>query len=277
MAMLTVGKENSADIQINYEDRGSGKPVVLIHGWPLSGASWERQSAMLLSAGYRVITYDRRGFGRSSGPSTGYDYNTMTADLAKLVDTLGLTDAALVGFSMGGGEVARYMGKYAGKGVSKCAFISAITPALRKDGNNPDGAPPAIFEDMKHKIEADRFSFLAGFFEAFYNKKLIGGTHISAEAITASWNVAAASSYQAMLNCIDAWLEDFRDDMKSIKVPTLVVHGDSDQIVPFEVSGKRVTQFVPHAKLHLVKGGPHGINWTHATELNKALLEFLRG
>ncbi len=277
MAFLTVGKENSADIQINYEDRGTGKAVVLIHGWPLSGGSWERQSAMLLSAGYRVITYDRRGFGRSSGPSTGYDYNTMTADLAKLVDTLGLTDFALVGFSMGGGEVARYMGKYAGKGVSKCAFISAITPALRKDGNNPDGAPSEIFEGMKRKIEADRFSFLAGFFDNFYNKKLIGGTHISSDAILASWNVAAASSYQAMLNTVDAWLEDFRDDLKAITVPTLVVHGDADQIVPLEVSGKRMTQYVPHAKLHVVKEAPHGLNWTHATELNKALLEFLRG
>ncbi len=276
MAFITVGKENSADIQLYYEDRGSGKPVVLIHGWPLSGGSWEKQSAMLLAAGFRVITYDRRGFGRSSAPDVGYDYDTFAGDLAKIIEKLGLTDAALVGFSMGGGEVARYMGKFAGKGVAKIAFISSIAPALRKDGNNPDGADPAIFEGIKHEIEKDRYAFLEQFLHNFYNKKLLGGADISDEALRASWNVAAASSYSAMLRCVDAWLEDFRPDLANVQVPTLVVHGDKDAIVPLEVSGQRVPQLVRHARLHVVKDGPHGLNWTHATELNKALLEFLR-
>ncbi|MEO8554617.1 MAG: alpha/beta hydrolase [Kofleriaceae bacterium] len=276
MAFITVGKENSADIQLYYEDRGSGKPVLLIHGWPLAGGSWERQSAVLLAAGLRVITYDRRGFGRSSAPEAGYDYDTLAGDTAKIISTLGLNDVTLVGFSMGGGEVARYMGKYDGKGVAKCAFISSIAPALRKDGNNPDGVDPAVFEGIKRGIEGDRYAFLTEFFQNFYNKKLLGGTHISAEALQASWNVAAGSSYGAMLKCVDAWLEDFRGDLANVKVPTLVVHGDSDQIVPAEHSGKRMPQFVPQAQVHILKDAPHGLNWTHATELSKLLLEFAR-
>ncbi|CAN5909515.1 bromoperoxidase [soil metagenome] len=276
MAFLTVGKENSADIELYYEDRGSGRPVVLIHGWPLSGGSWEKQSQMLIASGFRVITYDRRGFGRSSAPSTGYDYDTLAGDLSKIIEKLSLADAALVGFSMGGGEVARYMGKYAGKGVSKVAFISAVTPALRKDGNNPDGAPTEIFEGMKQKIEQDRYKFLDGFMHDFFNKKLLGGSDISDEALKAFGGVAAGSSYGAMLKCVDAWLEDFRPDLKAIKQPTLVVHGGADKIVPAEVSGKRMMQFVPHAKVNIIDDAPHGLSWTHATHLNKLLLEFVR-
>jgi non-heme chloroperoxidase len=276
MAFLSVGKENSADIELYYEDRGSGKPVLLVHGWPLSGGAWERQSAMLLASGFRVITYDRRGFGRSSAPEAGYDYDTLAGDTAKVIDKLGLTELALVGFSMGGGEVARYMGKYNGKGVSKVAFISSIAPALRKDGNNPDGVDPSVFEGIKGGIEQDRYAFLTEFFQNFFNKKLLGGTHISSEALQACWNVAASSSYGAMLKCVDAWLEDFRPDVKQITVPTLVIHGDADQIVPFEASGARMSQFVKQARTHVVKGGPHGLTWTHATEVNKALLEFVR-
>jgi non-heme chloroperoxidase len=274
MAYLTVGKENAADIQIYFEDRGSGKPVVLIHGWPLSGGSWERQSAALLAAGFRVITYDRRGFGRSSAPEGGYDYDTLAGDTAKLFDTLGLGDATLVGFSMGGGEVARYMSKYEGKGVARCAFVSAVTPALRKDGDNPDGVDPAVFEGIKGAIEKDRYAFLTEFFANFYNKKLLGGSDISSEAVQASWNVAAASSYRAMLMCVDAWLEDLRPDLATIRVPTLVLHGDSDAIVPAEASGKRMATYVKQAQVHIVKDAPHGLNWTHATHLNKLLLEF---
>ncbi len=273
MAFITVGKENTADIQLYYEDRGSGKPVLLVHGWPLNGAAWERQSAMLLAAGFRVITYDRRGFGRSSAPEAGYDYDTFAGDTAKVIDTLGLRDLALVGFSMGGGEVARYMSKYNGKGVAKCAFISSIAPALRKDGNNPDGVDPSVFEGIKQGIEQDRFAFLREFFANFYNKDQ---TKISDAALEASFNVAAGSSYGAMLNCVSAWLEDFRPDVKTITVPTLVVHGDADRIVPAEASGKRMPQFVKHAHVHIIKNAPHGCTWTHATEVNKALLEFVR-
>jgi len=277
MAFLKVGKENNADIEIYYEDRGTGKPVVLIHGWPLSGASWERQTAVLIAAGYRVITYDRRGFGRSSAPSTGYDYDTLAGDTDKLIEALDLQDVTLVGFSMGGGEVARTFGKYnvAGR-VTKAVFMSSVAPALRKDGSNPDGVDPSVFEGIKKGIEADRFAFLEDFFKNFYNKKLVGGTDISDAAIHASFNVGAASSYHAFLNCVDAWLEDFRGDVAEIKVPTLVIHGDSDQILPIDATGARMPALIPGAQLHIVEGGPHGLNWTHATEVNKALLTFLK-
>jgi pimeloyl-ACP methyl ester carboxylesterase len=277
MAYLKVGEENGTDIEIYYEDRGTGKPVVLIHGWPLNGASWERQSAALLAAGFRVIIYDRRGFGRSSQPSTGYDYDTLAGDTYKLIETLDLQEVALVGFSMGGGEVARYFGKYNDAGrIAKAVFMSSIAPALRHAGDNPEGVDPAVFEGIKQGIEADRFAFLEGFLKNFYNKKLIGGTDISDAAIHASFNVATQSSYLAMLFCVDAWLEDFRLDIAQIHVPTLVIHGDTDQILPIDATGKRTAALVPGAELHIVEGGPHGLNWTHATEVNKALLEFLK-
>jgi non-heme chloroperoxidase len=276
MPYLKVGEENASDIEIYYEDRGTGRPVVLVHGWPLSGASWERQSAALLAAGYRVITYDRRGFGRSSAPSEGYNYDTLARDTATLVDTLDLHEFALVGFSMGGGEVARYMGKYNSGRATKVVFMSSIAPALRKSGDNPEGVDPSVFEGIKQQIEKDRFAFLDEFLKNFYNKKLIGGTDISDAAIHASFNVASASSYQAMLDCVDAWLEDFRADIAQIKVPTLVIHGDADQILPIDATGKRTAALIPGAQLHIVAGGPHGLNWTHATEVNKALLTFLK-
>jgi len=276
MAFLTVGKENNADIELYYEDRGTGKPVLLIHGWPLSGASWERQTAALLASGHRVITYDRRGFGRSSAPSVGYDYDTLATDTYKLIEALDLHDVTLVGFSMGGGEVARYLGKYAEPGrVSKAVFMSSIVPALRKSGDNPDGVDPTVFDGIKQGIEADRFAFLEAFLKNFYNKKLVGGTDISDEAIHASFNVGSASSYQAMLNCVDAWLEDFRADIAQIKIPTLVIHGDADQILPIDATGKRTAALIPGAEYHVVAGGPHGLNWTHATEVNKVLLAFI--
>ncbi len=274
MAYLKVGKENSADIQLYYEDRGEGTPVVLVHGWPLNGGSWERQSAALLAAGYRVVTYDRRGFGGSSAPSTGYDYNTLARDTDTLIESLDLQDAALLGFSMGGGEVARYMSKYNQGRVTKCGFISSIAPALRKDGNNPEGVDPGVFEDMKGKIEADRYDFLQSFGKMFYNQSLL--KHAVSEAkLQADFGVASHSSYQAMLFCVDAWLEDFREDVKQIKVPTLVIHGDADQTIPLENSGGRMPALIPTATLHVVEGGPHGLIWTHAAEVNTALLKFL--
>ncbi|SEG47532.1 Pimeloyl-ACP methyl ester carboxylesterase [Bryocella elongata] len=276
MPYLKVGEENSSDISIYYEDRGTGRPIVLIHGWPLSGASWEKQGSALLAAGYRVITYDRRGFGRSSQPSEGYDYDTLAKDTYHLLEALDLKDVALVGFSMGGGEVARYMGKYNEGRVTKVCFMASIAPALRKDGNNPEGVPPEVFEGIKQAIEKDRFAQLEGFLKLFYNKKLVGGTDISDAAIHASFNVGCGSSYIAYLSCVDAWLEDFREDLKQITVPTLVIHGDEDQILPIDATGGRVPALIPGSKLHVVKGGPHGLNWTHATEVNLALLEFLK-
>lgn len=276
MANLTVGKENGSDINLYYEDRGTGQPVVLIHGWPLNGGSWERQSRALLAAGYRVVTYDRRGFGRSSAPTDGYDYNTMAEDLYKLLETLDLKDAAIFGFSMGGGEVARYMGKYNNGRVTKCGFISAITPALRKDGGNPEGVDPKAFDDIKAGIEKDRYDFLHGFLKLFYSQGLL--THAVSEAkLQADFGVAAISSYQAMLFTVDAWLEDFRADLKQITVPTLVIHGDDDKIVPLDNGGGRMPALIPSAKLHVVEGGPHGLIWTHAAEVNTAMLNFLRG
>ena len=276
MAFLTIGKENNSDLTLYYEDRGTGKPVVLIHGWPLNGGSWERQTAALLAAGYRVVTYDRRGFGRSSAPSEGYDYNTMAEDLYKLLEALDLKDAAVFGFSMGGGEVARYMGKYNNGRVAKCGFISAITPALRKDGGDPEGIDPKTFEGIKAAIENDRYDFLQSFGKLFYSQGLL--THAVSEAkLQADFVVASQSNYGAMLFTVDAWLEDFRADIKQITVPTLVIHGDDDKVIPLENSGARMPELIPSAKLHVVKGGPHGLIWTHAAEVNTAMLEFLRG
>jgi non-heme chloroperoxidase len=275
MAYLNVGKENNSDIELYYEDHGTGKPVLLIHGWPLSGASWERQTAALLASGHRVITYDRRGFGRSSQPTSGYDYDTLASDTYKLIEALDLKGVTLVGFSMGGGEVARYLGKYNNGRVTKAVFMASIAPALRRSADNPEGVDPKVFEGIKQAIEADRFAFLDTFLNNFYNKKLLFNTRISDQAIHASFNVGSASSYHAMLNCVDAWLEDFRADIAQIKIPTLVIHGDADQILPIDATGKRTAALIPGAQLHIVKDGPHGLNWTHATEVNKALLEFI--
>ena len=275
MAYLKVGQENNTDIELYYEDLGSGKPVVLVHGWPLSAASWERQTHALLAAGYRVIAYDRRGFGRSSKPSSGYDYDTMAKDTWQVIEALNLEGVTGVGFSMGGGEVARYLGKYNTGRVTKAVFMSSVAPALRKSGDNPEGIDPAVFEGIKQSIEADRYHQLEGFLKLFYNKQLVGGTDISDAAIHASFNIGTMSSYSAYLNCVDAWLEDFRGDIAQIKIPTLVIHGDSDQILPIDATGRRTADLIPGAILHVVTGGPHGLNWTHATEVNTALLEFL--
>jgi non-heme chloroperoxidase len=275
MAFLKVGKENNADIEVYYEDRGEGKPVVLIHGWPLSGAAWERQAEVLLGAGYRVITYDRRGFGKSSQPLAGYDYDTFAKDTMHVLNALELKDVLLVGFSMGGGEVARYMGKYNEGRVTKACFMASIAPAMRKSADNPEGVDSSIFEGVKRGIENDRFSFLEEFLHNFFNADKLS-ERVSKAAIHAAFNVGAGSSYHGMLNCVDAWLEDFREDLKHIKVPVLAIHGDSDRILPIEHTAARLPKLVPGAKLHVVKDGPHGLNWTHATEVNTALLEFLK-
>jgi pimeloyl-ACP methyl ester carboxylesterase len=277
MAYLKVGQENNADIELYYEDLGSGKPVVLVHGWPLSAASWERQTRALLAAGYRVIAYDRRGFGRSSKPSEGYNYDTMAKDTWQVIEALNLEGVTLVGFSMGGGEVARYLGKYNTGRVTKAVFMSSVVPALRKSGDNPDGVDPSVFEGIKQAIEKDRYDFLQNvFLKNFYNKQLVGGADISDAAIHASFNLACQSSYEAFLACVDAWLEDFRGDIAQIKIPTLVIHGDSDQILPIDATGRRTADLIPGAILHVITGGPHGLNWTHHTEVNTALHDFLR-
>ncbi len=276
MPYVNVGKENSGNIDLYYEDHGGGKPIVLIHGYPLSGASWEKQLPVLLNAGYRAITYDRRGFGESSKPTSGYNYDTFAEDLRKLVSHLGLRDFALVGFSMGGGEVARYMGRYGSKDVSKAVFISSVPPYLLKTSDNPEGLDGGAFEGIQNAIKADRYAFFTDFFKNFYNTDQNLGKRVSEQAVQSSWNVAVGSSATATLACVPTWHEDFRKDLARVQVPTLVIHGDADRIVPFASSGQRTAKLVPGARLVVVKDGPHNIAWTHAQEVNSALLGFLR-
>ena len=275
MPYVTVGKENSGNIELYYEDHGSGKPVVLIHGYPLSGASWERQVPALLDAGYRVIMYDRRGFGKSSQPTEGYNYDTFAEDLHKLITQLKLQDFSLVGFSMGGGEIARYFGKYGSKGASKAVIIGGALPFLLKTDNNPEGVDASVFEGIKKAVAADRYAFFTDFFKNFYTTDLLLGKRVSEEVVRASWNVAAGASATASLACVPTWLEDFRQDVARMDVPTLVIHGDNDRIVPIEAAGLRTAKLIKGARLVVVKGGPHCITWTHADEVNRELLSFL--
>jgi len=275
MPYVTVGQENSGTIDLSYEDHGSGKPVVLIHGYPLSGRSWERQTLALLREGYRVVTYDRRGFGKSSQPTTGYDYDTFAEDLHKIVTQLGLSDFALAGFSMGGGEVARYLGKYGSKGVSKAVIISGVPPFLLKTADNPEGVDASVFEGIKKAVAADRYAFFTEFFKNFYNTDLLLNKRVSEQAVQASWNVAAGASATASLACVPTWHEDFRKDVNKIDVSTLVIHGDADRILPINASGLRTAKLIKGTRLVVVKDGPHCITWTHAEEVNAELVSFL--
>jgi pimeloyl-ACP methyl ester carboxylesterase len=275
MPYVNVGQENSGSIDLYYEDHGSGKPVVLIHGWPLSGRSWEKQVPVLLAAGYRVITYDRRGFGDSSKPTSGYNYDTFAEDLHKLIMELDLHDVVLVGFSMGGGEVARYLGVHGSERVRKGAFLAAIPPFLLKTPDNPSGVNGGAFEGIKAGIAADRLAFLSAFFANFYNVDVFGGKRVSDQAVQFSWNIAAGASPKGTLDCVSAWLTDFRKDLVKINVPTLIIHGDADRIVPIDASGKRTHELVKGSRLVVIEGGPHGLNWTHADQVNRELLDFL--
>ncbi len=275
MPYLTVGEENSGGIELYYEDHGSGQPVVLIHGYPLSGASWERQLPALLKAGYRVITYDRRGFGKSSQPATGYNYDTFTEDLHQLVTQLKLGDFTLVGFSMGGGEVARYLGKYGSNGVSKAVIISGVPPYLLKTADNPEALDGEVFAGIEKAVAADRYAFFSGFFQNFYNTDQFLGKRVSEQAIEASWNVAAGASAIASLACVAGWHTDFREDLARIDVPTLVIQGDADRILPIAATGLRTTKLIKGARQLIVKDGPHAVTWTHAEEVNDGLLRFL--
>ena len=276
MNYITVGQENSGTINLYYEDHGTGKPVVLIHGWPLSGASWERQVPALLSAGYRVITYDRRGFGNSSKPTSGYNYDTLADDLHKIMTKLDLRDAALVGFSMGGGEVARYLASHGSERVGKAVFMASITPSLLKTPNNPAGADENVFAEIENAISADRPAFLSSFLASFYSLDSLGGKRISEEAVRLSWNIAAGASPKGTVDCVRAWLTDFREELRLISIPTLVIHGDDDRTLPISATGERMGEFVKGSRLVVIPGGPHGLNWTHAEEVNRALLDFLR-
>jgi non-heme chloroperoxidase len=275
MPFVTVGHENSADIEIYYEDHGGGQPVVLIHGYPLNGRSWEKQQRVLLDAGHRVINYDRRGFGNSSQPTIGYDYDTFAADLNALIEHLALDDIVLVGFSMGTGEVTRYLGTYGSRRVSKAALLGAIPPFLLKTDDNPEGVDQSVFDGIRAAVVADRPAYFKAFLDDFYNVDVLGGTRISDQAWQASFNVAVAASPYAADACVPTWLTDFRADLPKIDVPTLLVHGDADRILPFDSTAKRLPGLIADLKLVVVEGGPHNIAWTHPEEVNNALLDFV--
>jgi non-heme chloroperoxidase len=275
MPRCKVGTQNGSPIEIHYEDHGSGQPVVLIHGYPLDGNSWERQERELLAAGYRAISYDRRGFGRSSQPTVGYDYDSFAADLSGLLEHLDLHDVILVGFSMGTGEVTRYLGRYGSARVSKAALLGAIPPFLLKRDDNPEGVDGQVFEDLKAAIVKDRYAYFKDFLDNFNNVDKLAPDRISEQAWQASFNVAAGSSPHATYACVDTWLTDFRDDLPKIDVPTLVVHGTEDRILPIESTADRLPDLIADVRLVRVEGGPHNIGWTHPDEVNRALLEFL--
>lgn len=274
MSYFTVGKENSESIQLYYEDHGSGPPVVLIHGFPLSGAAWEKEVAALLTAGYRTITYDRRGFGKSSQPATGYDYDTFAADLNILMTQLDLHDVTLVGHSMGTGEVTRYLGNYGAERVRKAVVISPIPPFLLKSADNPEGVDRSVIDGTVRSIAADRFAYLTAFLHDFYNLDVTLGKLVSDEVVRANWNVAAGASGPGTEACPPTWLTDFRKDLPRINVPLLIIQGDADRILPFAATGKRLHEAVAGSRLIVLAGAPHGIPWTHANEINRALLDF---
>jgi non-heme chloroperoxidase len=277
MPYITVGHENSGSIDIYYEDHGAGQPVVLIHGFPLSGASWEKQVPMLLDAGHRVVFYDRRGFGRSSQPTVGYEYDTFAADLNIIMNTLDLRNAVLAGFSMGTGEVKRYLGTYGAGRVAKAALFGPLGPYLLQAEDNPDGVPGKVFEDIKAAIVQDRFAYQKAFLDDFYNVDVLGGTgRISQQAWQNSWNVAAGASAIGTLECVDAWGTDFRGDLAAFAgLPVLIVQGSEDRILPPAASGRRLPALIPQAEHHEIEGGPHNIGWTHADQLNPLFQAFL--
>ncbi|OFI37130.1 bromoperoxidase [Arthrobacter sp. SW1] len=277
MAYITVGTENSTDIELYYEDHGSGQPVVLIHGYPLDGSSWEKQTVALLDAGYRVITYDRRGFGNSNKPTAGYDYDTFAADLKVLMDTLDLSDAVLVGFSMGTGEVARYISRYGSDRVAKAVFLGSLEPYLLDPEEGTDGVPQEVFDGLLDAVKTDRYAFFTEFFKNFYNTDTFLGTpRLSEESLRASWNLASRSGAFASVAAQPTWPTDFRADIPKIDVPALIVHGTADNILPVDVTGRPFSRALPSAEYVEIDGAPHGMLWTHGAEINEALLAFLR-
>jgi non-heme chloroperoxidase len=272
---MSVGEENSGSIDLYYEDHGSGAPVVLIHGYPLSGRAWDKQLPLLLDAGHRVITYDRRGFGRSSQPAGGYDYDTFAADLATLMTELDLTDATIVGHSMGTGEVTRYLGTYGSARVARGVLISPIPPFLLQSDDNPEGVPGSAFESFIKEAKADGPAWMKGFLENFYNYDQYRGTLVSEQAFQASWNIAVSTSAIATVACIPTWETDFREDLPKIDVPILVIDGDADRVLPYEKTGKRLPDLIKDVELVTIEGGPHAIAWTHTLQVNRALLDFV--
>ena len=276
MHRIKVGQENSTPIELYYEDHGAGPPVVLIHGWPLSSASWEKQTAALLTAGHRVITYDRRGFGRSSKPSNGYDYDTFASDLHILLTTLNLVGADLVGFSMGTGEVTRYIGRFGTERVRKAVLIGTLGPSLQRSADNPEGIDPQIIAGLKAAVRKDRPAAMLQFLHDFYNFDVLGEKLVSDRVVQDNWNVAVTASPLAALKSIDAWTEDFRRDLPRNTVPTLILHGDADRILPADATSRRQVRLLRSCRLVELQDGPHGVLWTHAEQINAELAAFLR-
>ena len=278
MGYITVGEENSAPIDLYYEDQGRGQPVVLIHGYPLNGHSWERQTGELLADGYRVITYDRRGFGNSSKVGAGYDYDTFAADLNTVLETLDLREVVLVGFSMGTGELARYVSKYGHERVAKLAFLASLEPFLVARDDTPEGLPREVFDGIETQAKGDRYAWYTQFFSNFYNLDDTLGDRISQEAVTAAWNVAVSSAPVAAYAVVSSWIEDFRADVEAVRTsgkPALILHGTADNILPIDATARRFRKALPEADYVEVEGAPHGLLWTHADEVNAARTSFL--
>jgi pimeloyl-ACP methyl ester carboxylesterase len=271
MSYIKVGQENSTPIEIYYEDHGTGSPVVLIHGWPLNGDAWEKQTAALLAAGHRMITYDRRGFGRSSKPGVGYNYDTFAADLNTLLSALDLTGVSLVGHSMGTGEITRYIGKYGTKRLRKAVLIGTLGPYLVKAPDNPEGIDASVFRGIRAGIKADRPVAMMEFLKNFYS---VGGPD-GKLVIEANWTVAIGASPIGTVACVDAWIEDFRKDIARNDLPTMIVHGDDDRILPADVTSRRQAKLIKGVTSIEIKGGSHGLPWTHAEEINNQLVTFL--
>ncbi len=278
MGYITVGNENSTAVELYYEDHGAGQPVVLIHGYPLNGHSWERQTRELLAAGHRVITYDRRGFGRSSKIGSGYDYDTFAADLNTVLETLDLREVVLVGFSMGTGELARYVSRYGHQRVAKLAFLASLEPFLLAGDDNPEGMPQTVFDGIEAAAREDRYAWFTQFFSDFYNLEENLGSRISQEAVAGSWNVAISSAPVAAYAVVSSWIEDFRADVEAVRAsgkPALILHGTADNILPIEVTARRFRKLLPDAEYLEIEGAPHGLLWTHADDVNAALRSFL--
>jgi pimeloyl-ACP methyl ester carboxylesterase len=276
MPHVTVGTENDAPIEIHYDHHGAGQPVVLIHGYPLSGRAWDTQVPVLLAAGHRVITYDRRGFGQSSQPVVGYDYDTFAADLDRLLEHLDVREAVLVGHSMGSGEVVRYLAAYGSDRVARGVLVSPIPPFLLQTSDNPGGVPQSLFDGFVQAAQSDMPAWMKGFLDSFYNFDILRGSLVSDQAYQASWNIAVGASATAAVACIPTWATDFRPDLDKIDVPMLVIHGDADQVLPLDKTGKLLPGLINDLQLVVIEGGPHAIPWTHADQVNTALLDFLR-
>jgi non-heme chloroperoxidase len=276
MGTVTVGQENSTPIDLYFEDHGSGDPVVLLSGWPLDSRSWEPQVHPLLQAGHRVIAYDRRGFGRSSRPSTGYDFDTLAGDLDALLRELDLEDVTLVGFSLGTGELARYIGTHGTQRLKACVFIESLAPSFVKSDANPAGVDEAAVAAVQQAILDDRFAWLTGLLGDFLNLDEYLGKRVSEETVRNAWNAGAEASPIATWACVPGWLDDFAEDIKRIDVPTLILHGTADRVLAIDGHGRRLHAALPEAHYVEIEGGPHVMCVSHAAEVNRELLAFLR-